>query len=626
MGESLPPYAKASIELALKYSGLAVHLLGNARIKPKICNNLFNFTAIEDFYDSKEFVGAAKRVWFDHSFRNGFWLKSLERFFVLEQYMRLKKQEKIFHAELDQLLFRSDLLVNKLDCLYDRGLYLPFHSANAAVASVFYCNSTESLRSLLNYANNGPIFPNEMTLISSWVSKNPDKAFALPTLSSLVNQQFDSSLNKTKILKANEVGGVVDAAQLGQWVAGVDPILVPLNQVPMNKFVANEVSTDLLLSKEQLGQVKFELEKANGHLNCKYSNSLSVNVYNLHIHSKIHKSILKHDSELNNLFWLVNQNYTSAVPGTKWRQISQNILQTLEFVLRNPEKVIRITRRNVNSYLKRRPSSYPFISEDTFRAFADHVIANNDTIIDIDKIKSGQTIFCEYTKLQSLQTQVIDRIKVPVVVLLGNTNHGNSQNLKNLVRSKYVYRLFAQNLAEPILGIEYLPLGIENKWRAYSGITVSYQNKVAKSHPRTYRIMWDFVIDGALDETINTANLLINCEVADRLIWKSFWQRRKLLAKYAFVACPVGNSRDIPGIWEAMYLGCVPIVQKSHISKFYELIGLPIWVVESFGEVSKFNDRELAKKYEEFKNRFSSEVLWSDYWFKKIRSCAEEIS
>ena len=68
-----------------------------------------------------------------------------------------------------------------------------------------------------------------------------------------------------------------------------------------------------------------------------------------------------------------------------------------------------------------------------------------------------------------------------------------------------------------------------------------------------------------------------------------------------------------------MYLGFVPIVQKSHISKFYELIGLPIWVVESFSELSKFNERELAEKYEELKCRFSSEALWSDYWFKKIK-------
>ena len=91
LGKSLPTYVESSINLALKYSGLAVHLLGNATIKPNISNISFNFTAVEDFYDSKEFVEAAKRVWYDHTFRNGFWLKSLERFFVLEQYVSSKK-------------------------------------------------------------------------------------------------------------------------------------------------------------------------------------------------------------------------------------------------------------------------------------------------------------------------------------------------------------------------------------------------------------------------------------------------------------------------------------------------------------------------------------------------------
>jgi hypothetical protein len=626
LGKSLPTYVESSIDLALKHSGLAVHLLGNARIKPKISNTLFNFTAVEDFYDSKEFIEAAKRLWYDHSFRNGFWLKSLERFFVLEQYISSKKIEKIFHAELDQLLFRADLLVNKLDCSVHRGLYIPFHSTKAAVASVVYCNSLESLRSLLNYASNGPIFPNEMALISSWMLKNPDKAFALPALSTLVNKHLDSSLNKTEIINAIDLGGVVDAAQLGQWVAGIDPILVPMHKVPMNKYVDNEKFSDLLLSKEQLSQLKFELKKEDGQLVCKYSDIFSVNIYNLHIHSKIHKWISKNDSDFSNLFWCVNQNYPSAVPGTRWRQISQNTLHSFEFVARNPEKVIRITRRNINVYFKRRPSSYPFMSEDTFRSFADHIIENKGAAISINKIKSGQTIFCEYKNLQLLQTQVIDRVKVPVVLLLGNTNQGNSQNLENLTRSKYVHRIFAQKLDEPTLGIDYLPLGIENKWRGYSGMNVRFQKKVSMSGARVYRIMWDFIIDGALEETIEAANLLINCEVADRLIWKSNWQRRKLLSNYAFVACPIGNTHDDAGIWEAMYLGCVPIVQKSHVTKFYELLGLPIWVVTSFSEVCNFNGKELAEKYEGLRNRFSSEALWSDYWFRKIKLRAEEVS
>ena len=163
-------------------------------------------------------------------------------------------------------------------------------------------------------------------------------------------------------------------------------------------------------------------------------------------------------------------------------------------------------------------------------------------------------------------------------------------------------------------------MGIENKWRGYRGINVLFQKKVAKTNSRTYRIMWDFIIDSALDETVDTANLLLTCEFADRLILKSQWQRRKLLANYAFVACPMGNTHDTAGIWEAMYLGCVPIVQESHVSKFYKLIGLPIWVVKSFSEVCKLNDMQLTEKYEEFRTSFSSEALWSDYWFKKIKS------
>ena len=150
LGPNLPRYGLASIELAARYSGINVHLIGNAQMARSLRHSPARFTAVEDFYNQAEFRKASENVTSPNSFRQGFWLKTLERFFVLSQYMSTENLDSIFHAELDQLLFRVDFLLPKLDETGQRGLFLPFHTAEKAMASVLYCNSPGALRSLLD--------------------------------------------------------------------------------------------------------------------------------------------------------------------------------------------------------------------------------------------------------------------------------------------------------------------------------------------------------------------------------------------------------------------------------------------------------------------------------------------
>ena len=59
----------------------------------------------------------------------------------------------------------------------------------------------------------------------------------------------------------------------------------------------------------------------------------------------------------------------------------------------------------------------------------------------------------------------------------------------------------------------------------------------------------------------------------------------QLLANTGAVKTFAQNIVDRSGLpqdWEAMYLGCVPIVLRSHITQSYEALGLPVWLVDSF--------------------------------------------
>ena len=62
----------------------------------------------------------------------------------------------------------------------------------------------------------------------------------------------------------------------------------------------------------------------------------------------------------------------------------------------------------------------------------------------------------------------------------------------------------------------------------------------------------------------------------------------KRLAQYKWCICPEGNGVDTYRLWEAMYLGCVPIVLKSpFIDALMHYTGgeLPIYVVDAWDKL-----------------------------------------
>jgi hypothetical protein len=81
-------------------------------------------------------------------------------------------------------------------------------------------------------------------------------------------------------------------------------------------------------------------------------------------------------------------------------------------------------------------------------------------------------------------------------------------------------------------------------------------------------------------------------------------------ADYAFVISPHGNGYDCHRTWEALILGCIPIVKKSAIDILYE--DLPVLIVNDWKEVTA---ELLHDTIERYKNRvFNFDKLRLKYW------------
>jgi hypothetical protein len=86
-------------------------------------------------------------------------------------------------------------------------------------------------------------------------------------------------------------------------------------------------------------------------------------------------------------------------------------------------------------------------------------------------------------------------------------------------------------------------------------------------------------------------------------------------SKYAFVISPHGNGLDCHRTWEALVLGCIPIVKTSKLDKLYD--ELPVLIVQDWKDISQ---ELLINTINDFKNKkFNYDKLTLKYWIDKIK-------
>ena len=69
----------------------------------------------------------------------------------------------------------------------------------------------------------------------------------------------------------------------------------------------------------------------------------------------------------------------------------------------------------------------------------------------------------------------------------------------------------------------------------------------------------------------------------------------RLMRKSLFVPCPSGNGLDTHRVWESIYLGAVPIIQKE--DSFAAIRDWPVLIVDSWDEISGLTRRRLEDIY-----------------------------
>jgi hypothetical protein len=315
LGSVLPKWAQRSMEFSTKSSDVKTVLLSSREIGP--IEGVDRQYFLEDFYTSVEINDEKlKNI---NLYRDGFWLKTIERYFVLLQYMNKKNVGSLFHAELDNIVFSIGELGKRLD-LIGKGFFLPTDSDTRGIGSLIYINDKDALEKLCkHYILNKSFIPNDMVLLGEMCQKY-NNFFRLPTekvISEISVKDDEDSYSS--------VGGIFDAAAIGQYILGVDPRNI--NTSLFNKFINENASINfdnITFNFNELSKKFTLIHKGNKN---KY------NLYNIHLHCKL-IDVFANNKKFNKILNRLNNN--------KKTLISFNIYNIL---INNTKRIINFTKK-----------------------------------------------------------------------------------------------------------------------------------------------------------------------------------------------------------------------------------------------------------------------------------------
>jgi hypothetical protein len=87
---------------------------------------------------------------------------------------------------------------------------------------------------------------------------------------------------------------------------------------------------------------------------------------------------------------------------------------------------------------------------------------------------------------------------------------------------------------------------------------------------------------------------------------------------YAFVLSPAGMGIDCHRTWEALILGCIPIVRRMDVPCDTLFDDLPVLVVDKWSDVTEELLRETVAEFS--RKTFAMEKLTLGYWIQTIQS------
>ncbi|MGB8815772.1 MAG: hypothetical protein WCC74_00835 [Minisyncoccia bacterium] len=274
------------------------------------------------------------------------------------------------------------------------------------------------------------------------------------------------------------------------------------------------------------------------------------------------------------------------------------------------------TRKVVKLFKLGRHTSYPFITGDSFRALAQHIF-DESSDIDCPSVMHSDIVFVRTDFLHTFFKKIHIKIINPYILISHNADNNIDSQYEKYIDDKIIH-WFAQNLLIDNKKITPIPIGITLRFYDKKNTTAELIKKYRNKIGRILKIFFGFY-GNTNKKRLGIVNDLRKCSVCVEC--KDFLEKDKYydqVSNYVFNASPIGNGIDCIRTWESLYLGTIPVVERSVSTGYWKNIGIPLLLVDSWKDLENVREDWLKKEYEDIKNKIGSEAIYMDYWIKEV--------
>lgn len=256
---------------------------------------------------------------------------------------------------------------------------------------------------------------------------------------------------------------------------------------------------------------------------------------------------------------------------------------------------VRINEINLNN----RISSYPYLCSDTYFFESQIKVLNlrdlSKLLLDNSGAEKYKSLYITGELVNFLLESKDSLPKIENLIIMESDTTQYVDKLSKL--HPKVERIYSNNLVGKNDRCQPIPLGLERQaYRSSGRVTNFKRNSDYSARKITFLIAWN---DSTNLNRSNYRKQFLKCHNA--LVIKNRLHANtvhKLMKKSMFVPCPAGNGIDTHRVWEAVYLGAVPVVIKS---EFCGDNTWPVIVVENWLDIINKSDEELGELYLENK-------------------------
>jgi hypothetical protein len=279
-----------------------------------------------------------------------------------------------------------------------------------------------------------------------------------------------------------------------------------------------------------------------------------------------------------------------------------------------------------------------FIYEDEFMRDghfkkSTHAFNNSQTSKILDNLKAGDIIYVQYGVTDSFLKKVHPKITKPYFLISHFGDEIIDKRHLQFLNDPKIIRWYAHNIDLDHEKLTPTPHGIGNRFWLKKIRCSNYEeilsNTASFDTPREDTVYMNFNAGTYTKERTLAFNSLKDKAYTRHEGPVEFQKYIEQLKKHRYCLSPAGNGVGCVRTWEALLMGCIPILRPMNkltnaYAKGYDSLyeGLPVIIVKEWSEVTP---EFLSRKLEEFEHMdLKLEKIYFPYWRDLILSESEK--